>query len=576
MNHSKKKMAAHNPSLRIQRFMILTMMLLIAAFAALVWRCFNLQYHMSEHYIESAHRQQRGFAPQSPQRGAILDRNGQLLAASNRNRIVFAEPRIIEDAKDTAAILQDILDMSGHLICQMILESRNPGYVRLKEDITSEQASQATRVRGVGVQSVWQRSYPAGNIFSHVVGFTSTDNRGLGGVEYTHNEILTGSAGEDRFYADVRRRPVRHRDSDAQLTDGKGLILTVDTAVQEFARSALQRRMDEFQAEAATAVVAAPDTGEILAMVSLPDFDPGNLSGAQADNLRNRALTDPFEPGSMLKPIAAAIAIDADVISINDTIYCEQGIYRARGIGTIREYGQRGFGDISVTEILVESSNIGTAKIGQKMGNEILYNGLRRFGFTDRTGIDLPGEGKGVLRTTDHWTGYSTTRIPFGQEISVTAMQMVRAFCILANGGRDVRPNLVRAVVSRDGSAELYEPPPPVGYVISPEAAKDVINALAEAVERGTGRRAKLENYAVFGKTGTGQVAASDRRGYSDSEYVASFIAGAPAEEPEIVVLVSIHKPDVSLGKGYTGGTVAGPVVGEIIQKTLDYVNRDR
>jgi cell division protein FtsI/penicillin-binding protein 2 len=229
---------------------------------------------------------------------------------------------------------------------------------------------------------------------------------------------------------------------------------------------------------------------------------------------------------------------------------------------------------LNIKEILINSSNIGMAKIGQRLGKDRLYDGLKLFGFGKATGIELPGEVDGLLRPPDTWTGYSVTRIPFGQEICVTSMQLVRAFCILANGGRLVRPFMVRAIVDNDGNiTELKRPPPPVGYIVKSEIAKWIITeALTGVVNEGTGKRAKLEKWQVFGKTGTANIALSDTRGYSDQDYVASFVCGAPADEPAIVALVSIRKPNRSLGKGYTGGAVASPVAAKIIEKTLTYL----
>jgi cell division protein FtsI/penicillin-binding protein 2 len=256
-----------------------------------------------------------------------------------------------------------------------------------------------------------------------------------------------------------------------------------------------------------------------------------------------------------------------------EKIFCENGNYSGRGFGRIGEY-RRGFGDLTLREILVESSNIGMAKIGQRLGKDKLYKGLRLFGFGKKAGIDVPGEADGLLRGTHKWTGYSVTRIPFGQEITVTAIQLVRAFCILANRGRLVRPFLVKAIVDNDGEiTELKRPLPPVGYVVKPEVAEWVVSeAMVGVVNEGTGKRAKLERWQVFGKTGTANIAKSNERGYSDSDYVASFIAGAPADDPAIVVLVSIRKPNKKLGNGYTGGVVASPVAGKIIEKTLNYL----
>jgi cell division protein FtsI/penicillin-binding protein 2 len=268
-----------------------------------------------------------------------------------------------------------------------------------------------------------------------------------------------------------------------------------------------------------------------------------------------------------------SIALENGVVNKTEKIFCENGNYHGRGFGRIGEY-RRGFGDLTVKEILIHSSNIGMAKIGQRLGKDRLYEGLKLFGFGSKTGVELPGEVNGLLKPPNVWTGYSVTRIPFGQEICVTAMQLVRAFCILANGGRLVRPFLVRAIVDNEGNITvLKRPPPPVGYIVKPEVAKWVVSkAMVAVVNEGTGKRAKLEKWQLFGKTGTANIALSNARGYSNRNYVASFVAGAPADDPAIIVLVSVRKPNRSLGKGYTGGSVASPVAAKIIEKTLTYL----
>ena len=283
-----------------------------------------------------------------------------------------------------------------------------------------------------------------------------------------------------------------------------------------------------------------------------------------------------FEPGSIIKPFTVAIGLDAGVIGYNEKIFCENGNYHGKGFGSIGEY-KRGFGKLTIKEILVNSSNIGVAKIGQKLGKKRLYRGLKLFGFGDKTGLDLPGEQSGILRNWSGWTGYSVTRIPFGHEITVTAMQMVRAFCVLANGGYSVKPYLVKAIINPDGTVKkVANSTPAVGVVIDSKVAKWIVTkALASVVNDGTGRRAKLKKWQVFGKTGTANIALKGQRGYSKGDYIASFLCGAPAEDPKIVVLVSIRKPDKSLKKGYTGGAVASPVAAEIIEQTLTYLERN-
>jgi len=562
--------------LKSVRIIIILFALLITALLSLLGRCFYLQLFKSDHYRSISIDQQQKRIFQRPQRGAILDCRGRVLAASNELQIVFAEPRIIKDPKSVSNRLQPILDMPAHKICRLITESGNPGFVKIKSGLDPDRCSAAGRIHGIGIQSDWQRYYPTGPLAAHVAGFTSADNRGLGGVELRYDKKLTGSPGENIFFADVLRRPIRLKEQKTPLVDAVGLILALDATIQQFARQELLAQYESCRADSAVAVVAQPRTGAILAIVSLPDFDPADIASADANNLRNRALTDAFEPGSIIKPIVAAVALDAGLVTTDEKIFCENGSYRGRGFGRIGEY-RRGFGDLTLRQILANSSNIGMAKIGQRLGKKRLYEGLKRFGFGKKTGIDLPGEALGLLKPPQEWTGYSVTRIPFGQEISVTAIQLIQAFCTIANAGVPVRPYVVKAVVDNNGNiVKLKQPPPPIGFVVNPQVAEWIISdALVAVVNEGTGRRARLDGWQVFGKTGTAQLAKTDSRGYSQQDYIASFIAGAPADDPKVLVLVSIRKPDVSLGKGYTGGRLAAPVAAAILKKTLNYLERN-
>ncbi len=584
------------------RLTISFLLILIVVFAALLGRCFCLQYCRGSHYNSLCINQQQGRVPQQPQRGVILDCRGRVLAASNKIQTIFAEPRAIKDPKDTSNRLTAIIDMGAHEICKLIVESKNPGFARIKEKADTKEFDAARKIYGIGVQSSWQRHYPMGNLAAQAVGFTSTDNRGLGGIELQYEKELSGVASEKFFFADVRRRPIRPwhglpaRGNTAKMAvlpfgkDGCGIILTIDSTIQQFAREELVKQYKSYEAESAVAIVVEPKSGAILAMVTLPDFEPGNIRSADVNNLRNRVITDEFEPGSIIKPIAAAIALDANVVNDQEKIFCENGNYHGKGFGRIGEY-HHGYGDLTLRGILTHSSNIGMAKIGQRLGKDKLHEGMAHFGFGKKTGIDLPGEANGLLWPVQKWTGYSVTRIPFGQEITVTALQLVQAFCILANGGRSIRPYIVRAIVDNDGEiVKLKQVPRPswpwyhgleardtlpgqIGYVIRPEVARWIVNeAMVGVVNEGTGTRAKLKKWQLFGKTGTANIAKSNEKGYSQSDYIASFVAGAPVEDPAVIVLVSIRKPNKSLGKGYTGGAVAAPVAAKIIEKTLTYL----
>jgi len=566
--------------MRSIRITVVSGLLLIVIFAALLARCFYIQYFGGETYQRSAMRQQQAMVKEKGCRGVILDRRGRALAASNRIDVVFIDPQVLKDQREVAVKLAPILSLPIEEIEWRMRSGLSSRFRKIEvvSDPKQAEAISKLRIDGLGVQSGWQRYYTAGRLACHVVGFTDIDERGLAGVELQYDRDLEGQEQQEIFLADAIRRPIRLKEQKNEARDGLSVILTIDESIQEFARQELVTQCKDFQAESGIAIVMDPHTGAVLAMVSWPDFDSNNAGMAPGDAMRNRALTDPYEPGSIFKPLVVAAALDAGVISKGTIIDCEHGHYSGKGFGTIEEYSNHAYGDMTPKQILVESSNIGMAKIGQKMGPQKLYDGLSMLGIGKKTGIDLPGEGTGVLWPVDRWTGYSVTRIPFGQEVSVTAIQMIRAFCILANGGRPVTPYVVQAWVEKDADGKpkvtnMKTPEPATGFVIKPEVARWIVkDALVAVVNEGTGKRAALKKWQVFGKTGTANIADTEARGFTET-YIASFMGGAPAENPKVVVLVSVRKPNRKLGKGYTGGAVAAPVVGKILERTLTYLD---
>ena len=560
------------------RTIIIVFSLVIGIFALLGWRLFYLQYCRADYYRQISHKQQHAIVTDQPQRGIILDSRGRILAASNSAQTVFAEPRRIADVKDIAIKLQQILDIPGHDICRIIQESKNPGFAPIMNGITPAQRSSIINagIRGIGIQSNWQRHYPMGRLASHITGFIGTEQSGLAGVELKYDKLLRGAEGKNVVLVDAHREPIGTRTPNSFARDGSGLILTIDATIQQFARSALLKQYEAYRADSAVAIVMEPWTGAILAMVCLPDFAPADFATQPAQVLRNSAICGPFEPGSIFKPIVVALALDAGVIDYDEIIFCENGSYRGKGFRRIGEFGSHQFGDLSVRDILVKSSNIGMAKIGQRMGRQRLYEGLKLFGLGAQTGIDLPGEDYGLLYPLAKWTDSSVTRIPFGHEVAATALQIARAYCSLANGGRLVQPYVVQAVVDDNGNArQLHKHGSLAAHVIKPEVADWIVRqALTGVVTEGTGTKAASDKWEVFGKTGTANIASTQQKGYDQTNYVASFVGGAPAENPQVVILVSIRKPDKSLHKGYSGGTVAAPVFKEILEQTLNYLNR--
>lgn len=563
--------------------------LILIAFGGLIWRVYDLKANQHDGYVEMSQNQQHAFVPEQPRRGMLLDCRGRILAASVESYSVYVEPRRVEaqleGIKVVSAELQEALQIPGYELCEMISQSSNPGYLCLKKDISPQQYQAINAIRakasqnpsqyglfaGIGIESDWKRQYPAGNLTGHILGFVGRDEVGLAGLELGYDTELSGQMGREVLVVDAFRRPIAEQlNASSEVTDGHHLILTIDSVIQRFVYEALKQKLEEYEAESAVGIVMDPWTGGILAMVSLPDFNPLDFSDTPQDRMRNRILTDTFEPGSIFKPIVAAAGLESGAIGFTDKFDCEDGYWARYKIG---EFGNHQYGILSTKDVLVHSSNVGMAKMGIKMGQQKLYDGLKMLGFSERTGIDLPGEDPGLLRPLSKWSGYSVTRIPFGHEVSATALQICRAYCIFANGGYAVKPHIVRAVVDSQGQIiEDRQPSYGTAYILRKEVADWMVRkALSDVVNEGTGDMAKLDGCQVWGKTGTANIALPTG-GYDTQNYIASFAGGAPEKDPAVVVLVSIRKPNRSLGKGYSGGRVAAPVVHDILENTLTYL----
>ncbi len=575
----------------------------VAAGSALVFKCVQLGDYKETKEAKALEELQRIVVKLPPQKGLIVDTEGRLLAANKLHSTCFVDPVFLMSEPNQIKLAQkfhdfheieEILDLPQFKIEDTIFNHPTERYWPIKFELTKEEIGviKSKNIKGLGiVGNSSKRYYVTGELFSHIIGFESSSKEFCEGLENVYYNELTGVAGYEAYLSDRSRRPINIYDDGKEPVHGISLILTADAVIQMFAREALHKRCKEYQAESGIAIVMNPNNGAILAMVNYPDFNPSNLGASIVDHRRNRAVTDVFEPGSIIKPVIAAIAIDMGVINQNTVVFCENGRYCGKGFGCIGEYGNNSYGSMTIGGIIQHSSNIGMAKIGQRMGAKKLYNALRMFGFGDKVTnkqmtewmpenerdkniSEFLGERVGLLNRLERWNGYSVTRVPYGQEIGITALQMTKAYCILANGGRNIHPHIVKAFVDSNGENVITQPQIiGAGYVIKPEVAKYITEkAMVDVVnsKEGTGKSAALKDYTVFGKTGTANI--SITRGYDSQNYVASFVGGAPAKDPKVVVLVSVIKPKRSLGKGYTGGTVAGPVVGEIIDKTLKYM----
>ena len=565
---------------------IVVAMLLTAGAGRLAY----IQYTDGEALQQRAQRQQTTKISIPALRGDILDTKGRLLAGSARRPSVFADPYVLKDPRDiryAAHSVAPVLGLNTSQLETLLHECSSRRFVWIKRQISDQELEafntlrHARQLRAFGVQYESVRTYPQGRLAAHVLGFVGDPSagvfRGLSGIELSCDDWLTGIAGQRISTVDAYRRRLRTDAADyVAPQDGATIVLTIDSYVQERVELHLRTAMDEHQAEWGTAVVMAPQSGDILAMASWPDFDPSRpippeMNAEEARiRLRNRAISDAFEPGSIFKPFIASYALDEQMTRL-DEVFVINGPARSFGHHTVHD--THTYDSLQLHEVISRSSNIGMALLGLKCGNKRLYRYVRQFGFGAPTGILLPGEHGGLVNSYQHWNDYSTRCIPFGQEIAVTALQIVTAFSALSNGGVLYRPRIMRGVIGPDGEIIRDDSQPAlIRRILNPETAAQFLEqALVEVVmsEIGTGKNARVENYRVFGKTGTAQVASIEGGGYLPDAYTGSFIGGAPADHPQVVVLVSLYKP--SAGK-YYGGTVAAPAVSAILADTLAYM----
>ena len=512
--------------------------------------------------------------------GEILDRNGQVLAMTIPCDSLYAVPDEISDPWDFAWKIGSILELNTDELYHRIVDHPDKRFVWIQRRITDEKVAAIRDLKlpktSWGLRREYQRRYPQGGFGSHVLGIRNVDNIGKGGLEQGLNDVIRGSDGNRVMTRDARGivMEVAVERSDAPV-HGQTVVSTIDLLTQIETERQLDALMNEWRPVGACAIVMIPDSGEILAMASRPSFDPNDLIEVPDDAWKNLAVSAVFEPGSTFKPFIVGWAIQHNALSADEMIDCHFGAYR---MGPRLLHDHHSYGALSVEDVLVKSSNIGMAVIGERIGLESLYEATRAFGFGRRTGIELPGELSGLLRPVSQWNVYSLGSIPMGQELAVTPLQLITAHAALANGGRLIRPHLLK----KTDNAEL--PAHAGSHVAAPAAnvqSKLLDSDIAEwlvqepmkqVIERGTGKSARIPGLSMFGKTGTAQKLDPLTGTYSDTAWVLSFVCGAPAEDPSVLVLVMVDEPTAP-GTHY-GGTVAAPTAAKILQFADNRVRR--
>ncbi len=543
-----------------------------AIFAGLAARLAILHINPSEHTrarFEKARRiEQTTRAP----RGRILDRTGQLLALDISAQHICIDPKFIHEHGDTNAVLDALvrhLPMKERSELRALLHQPDRQYVRVEKYARRSvtEPLRALGLRGLIFEDVAVREYPKGVLGAHVLGFANRQGVGSAGVEQTFDSRLQGSTGLRVSLTDARRREIYSRRTvDIDPQPGADLYLTIDQQIQHFTEQALDELNAAYEPEGAWAIVQNVRTGEILAMASLPTYNPNRYGIAPAEWRRNRALRFGFEPGSTMKAVLLAAALDDGTVSPLDRFDCEDGAWYYGGSPLHDSHPE---GILSVADILKKSSNIGAAKIALRMGNQRVYETLRAFGFGQQTGIDLPGEEAGIVWPVRRWSKISVTRLAMGHEVLVTALQMISAFSTIANDGVRLRPLIVSKVVDANGFTVEEARPEPLGRPIRPETARLMRRLLARVTQPGgTGTQAALRGYLVAGKTGTAQKPDLENGGYHADQYFASFVGFLPVENPAISIIVVADNPR---GAHY-GGTVCAPFFRQIADRTARYL----
>jgi cell division protein FtsI (penicillin-binding protein 3) len=567
---SKRSPAAYsNGNAGTARRLVIIGVVAIAWMAAIFLRLGFLQLVQHGEYMARAQRQQKRVIEITPKRGAIYDRNMHPLAMSIPVDSAFAVPSELADEQLAARLLSGVLGIPRDVLEVRLESSRSFVWIARKLPPEKKEAIEALNLKGIYFQKENQRFYPKRELASHVLGFVDVDEKGLGGIEYELDSQIRGKSEKIIVMADARQR--WFDGGEAQRERGANVVLTLDEKVQYIAERELSVAIAKTHAIAGTAIVMNPNTGEILALANWPKFNPNAATDVPADNRMNRGVSALYEPGSTFKLITLAAAFDQGITRPSEVFDCENGAVYVAG-HRIRDH--KPFGLLSVSDILAQSSDVGAIKIALRLGAPKFYDYIRAFGFGQPTGVDLPGESKGILRRLENWSAISIGSISMGQEVGVTPIQLASAVSAIANGGMLYKPHVIaelrrgEKVLPAEGPLTPMEP----RRVIRPETAATLRRLMEGVVLNGTGSLAHLDGWTAAGKTGSAQKTDPATGRYSPTHFIASFTGFAPISDPAVTILVSLDSP-VGL---HEGGMVAAPVFKRIAEQVLPYLDVPR
>jgi cell division protein FtsI (penicillin-binding protein 3) len=542
---------------------LLVLALLAVWTGLVVARLYELQVVRHAEFSSRAERQQHLEVELAAPRGTVYDARGRELAVSIDVESAYALPHEAGDRQAFLQAMSGIPEVDRDRLREAFERQRRWTWVARKLDPATARTLRSRGLPGLHFLHESKRFYPLTASAGPLLGFVGLDNDGLEGLEARWDGELSGGVVHRTLLRDARRGTLQSPEfSFRDAEPGSDLYLTVDASIQYVVERELRRVVEASRATSGTAIVLDPRTGAVLAVASVPDFDPNRFAATGREEWRNRVVTDAYEPGSTFKLVTAAAALETNRVDPFDSFDCEMGSVMVDGI---RIGDHKPFGRLTFREVIANSSNVGAIKIGLAVGGEALHRQVRAFGFGAPTGIDLPGESTGIVHPLKSWRRVGTAYVSFGQGISVTPLQVAMAFASVANGGNLLRPYVVGRIVRADGEV-IEARPEVVGHPISPATARTLGRMFEAVVEEGTGQAAAVPGYRVAGKTGTAQIAVQG--GYSPDRFVASFAGFAPARNPVLLAAIAIHEPR---GR-YHGGEVAAPAFAAIARQVLPYL----
>ncbi len=546
---------------RKKRIALLGLFFLLG-FSIVTYRCLYLHLTHDTKLEKIARSQYRATIHEAPPRGNIYDADGEELAVSLPAYSVAARPAKIKDPGEVYRILGSALGLTPGQFNSNIGSGRKYVWLKRHLAVSEEERRNSTRLEGIEWVKGSRRFYPNREVASQLLGAVGQDNEGLGGLELFYDRYLRGGDESSEAYRDARGRMFETEETISEVSrDSHNLFLTIRKNIQYTMERELNAACNQYRAKACTAIVMEPATGSVLAMSSYPNFNPNSYESSNLNSWRNRSVTDTFEPGSTLKTILAAAALESGTVRASDRFFCENGELR---IGKHIIHDHEKYGTLTFRDILKVSSNIGIYKVGQKVGRKAFSESLDLFGFGRKTGIDYPGEVSGFVPPVKSWQEIEFATISFGQGVRVTPLQLTSAYAAIANGGVRMRPTLVSRVTDSEGKTVLHVEPKALGRILKEETSRNLLEMMEEVTrEGGTATLAALPGYTVAGKTGTAQKVVNGR--YSKTQFMSSFIGIVPAEDPKLVILVAIDEPQ---GVIY-GGLVAAPVFRKIAWASL-------